>query len=324
MEPKRIRIGNDIKLAVDLRQYVGINNILKERGVYNPEATDFEDIDNDTVVGKGEEVYYGEPRQLSTGNFPYVNRNKDVYFRESYVDDNGNVLPYRAEEAPGQIRSIKAILVNTSREEILRENAKKQNKFISRFPNEPYSEIYTSSPYNVNGCGYPSWRAYPQNHMFASYHGFGWNPRWDGIFKPLPMVNDIEYNANVAATSDQNVVEVTFPAEHQLHLGVYKLVVVAKIYVPGYNAQNLKTITIDMPDVFELVGTSKDAIDGDIKLNVYRINNIPYDDVDNELYEGDVYVRNGVFGNNTLTLDRTNGTQIDINLDQATGWYEGQ
>lgn len=322
MEPKKIRIGNDIKLAVDLRQYLGINNILKERGVYNPQSEDFENIDPDNMVGKGNEVYYNDPSQLMTGNFPYVNRNQDVYYRNSYIDDDGNVLPYRAAEAPVQIRSIKAILVNTSREEVLKRDIKKQTKFITRFPIEPYCEAYSASPYNVHGCGYPTWRAYPYN-MFSRYHGFGCNPKFAGLDNPLPMVNDIEYHANVAATSDQHVVEVQFPAEHQLHLGVYKLVIVAKIYVPGYNAQNLKTITIDMPDVFELVGNSKDAIDGDIKLNVYRINNIPYEDEDST-FQGDVYVSNGVLGNNVLTLDRTNGTHVDIDLSSIAGWYEGE
>ena len=36
-EIKKIRIGNDIRLAVDLRQYIG-NDALPERDVYEPKS----------------------------------------------------------------------------------------------------------------------------------------------------------------------------------------------------------------------------------------------------------------------------------------------
>ena len=79
-----------------------------------------------------------------------------------------------------------------------------------------------------------------------------------------------------------------------------------------------------MPNVFELVSTSADGIDSDMFINVSTLlDKLPEgDDVNPE--DLDIYVRDGEFENNTLTLDRTNGTSLDINLNEATGWYEGE
>jgi hypothetical protein len=72
----------------------------------------------------------------------------------------------------------------------------------------------------------------------------------------------------VLSTSEQNIVEVSFPAEHQLHTGVYSLIIVAKVYAPGYNKENLKTITADIPNVFELVDNLQAGIDTGITIKV--------------------------------------------------------
>jgi hypothetical protein len=64
---------------------------------------------------------------------------------------------------------------------------------------------------------------------------------------------------------------VAFPAEHQLYTGVYKLVIVAKVYAPGFNKYNLKTVTIDVPDVFELVSTTEEGSDTGFYINVSNI-----------------------------------------------------
>lgn len=50
-----------------------------------------------------------------------------------------------------------------------------------------------------------------------------------------------------------------FPAYDQHILGSYKLVVVAELYQPGYDYSNLRTVTIDYPDVFELVSSTEEA-----------------------------------------------------------------
>jgi hypothetical protein len=83
--------------------------------------------------------------------------------------------------------------------------------------------------------------------------------------------NDNEYIAEVYATDKQNIVEVSFPAEDQVNLGKYTLVLVVKAYAPGYNSKNLKTITVDIPEVFELVGSTEEGIDTGISINTYSI-----------------------------------------------------
>ena len=294
---QKIRIGNDIRLAVELRQYIGGKKIA-ERIVYNPEDSNFENLDNN----------------------PFVNWN-ELYYDSNAEEQSSSIS---AGTNPVCIRSVKAILINDTLKQKRIKDLKNKSRFISRFPMEPHMMQYASSPYNIHNSGYPTWRAYPKNHMFASYHGFGVNPDWNDIYREIPVKNDIEYLADTAATNKQGVVEVIFPAEHQLHTGVYSLVIVAKVYAPGFNSSNVKTYTIDVPNVFELVSTSVDGIDSDMFINVSTLmDKLPEgNDVNPE--DLDIYVRDGEFENNTLTLDRTNGTSLDINLNEATGWYEGE
>lgn len=265
--------------------------------VYNPDDAGFENRDNNAFVN-WYEVYPSE--------------------------QDGETFDAKAGTNSVCIRSVKAILINETLKEKREKDLKNKSRFVSRFPMEPLTTAFASSPYNIHNSGYPTWRAYPKNHMFASYHGFGVNPDWNDIYREIPVKNDIEYLADTAATNKQGVVEVIFPAEHQLHTGVYSLVIVAKVYAPGFNSSNVKTYTIDVPNVFELVSTSADGIDSDMFINVSTLmDKLPEgDDVNPE--DLDVYIRDGGFENNTLTLDRTNGTSLDINLNEATGWYEGE
>ena len=87
---EKIRIGTDINLAVDLRQFFG-SKYLEERVVYNPGDTDFENIDENDFVNKRSELYY--PNQYTT-------------------DAQG--VSVQPEGTPVSIREVKAILVNTS------------------------------------------------------------------------------------------------------------------------------------------------------------------------------------------------------------------
>jgi hypothetical protein len=43
-----------------------------------------------------------------------------------------------------------------------------------------------------------------------------------------------------------------------LYLGKYKLVIIAKMYNPGYK-NNIRTVTLDYNDVFKLVDNSANA-----------------------------------------------------------------
>jgi hypothetical protein len=91
-ETRRIRIGNDIRLAVDLRQYVKIPyDPLKEREVYTPGDSRFEEIDENDVVNRSTELYYNDSENIQN---------------QEYVNPIGN---------PISIRSVKAILINTTK-----------------------------------------------------------------------------------------------------------------------------------------------------------------------------------------------------------------
>lgn len=116
-----------------------------------------------------------------------------------------------------------------------------------------------------------------------------------------------------------------FPAEHQLHTGTYSLIIIAKLYAPGYNDQNLKTITVDVPNVFELVKTSQEGMDTDMYIDVSALlDKLPEDQAYVPDAE-DIYVRRGWVSNdgeNVINLNRTDDSTIQVNLDSITGWYE--
>lgn len=177
-------------------------------------------------------------------------------------------LLYTADDEYATIDSLQAFIINDTKEKEYEEDIKNKTKFISRFPVEPYVDAYTSTAYDVKSSGYPVWRAYPQNHIYATYSGFGPNPEWDNIYRPVPHRNLTQYRAQVKYTEDRSMVKVFFPAKAQLYTGTYKLVVVAKIYDPGYSKDNLRTVTMDYENVFTLVNNSTDGIDGAVTLDV--------------------------------------------------------
>lgn len=167
------------------------------------------------------------------------------------------------------INSIKAFIINASKEKEFEEDLNNRVKFISRFPVEPYVDAYTSTAYDIKSSGYPTWRAYPKNHVYGTYSGFGLNPYWPNIYRPMPEHNLTEYQAEIKYTEDRDKVRVFFPAEAQFYTGTYNLVIVAKIYDPGYSKDNLRTVTMDYENVFELVNTSSaDGVDSAVTLNV--------------------------------------------------------
>jgi hypothetical protein len=91
----KIRIGNDIRLAVDLRQFIGFE-WLKERRVYIPGDADFENKDSNVFVNKKTEVYWP---------------------KETWPDKNGDdAIDFDPTNIPICIRSAKAILINVSRQ----------------------------------------------------------------------------------------------------------------------------------------------------------------------------------------------------------------
>ena len=305
-ETKKIRIGNDIRLAVDLRQYVDPHYYLREREVYNPNDKRFENLDSDIWVNKKSEVYYPNQYNESTVDSP-----SDYKFRPGFG-------------TPVSIRSVKAILINTTLQDDYEKKLKDKTRFISRFPREPYYLPYEPTPYDICQSGFPGWRAYPTRHLYMPYAGFGVYPHFGGLYKPLTHIkNDTEYIANVMATKDQNIVEVSFPARAQRFAGLYKLVIVAELYAPGFNSRNLKTITVDMPNVFELVRSSEEGIDTGIMINVNSVIDIlPDGEEQADILYNDIYVNEGQFSDNNISLGRTDGSTVNIDTSSVTGWWE--
>lgn len=299
METRKIRIGNDIRLAVDLRQYIFKG--LPEREVYNPESEEFENIDQN----------------------PYVNKQYEVYYPNQYENNGNATVNFKPDGTPICIRNVKAFIINTTQQNKYLEKIKNATRFINRFPIEPCLECFHATPYDVCNSGYPTWRAYPRNHCFMPYCGFGVTPAWDSIYRPMPMRNDTEYMASVMATKDQNVVEVSFPARAQMYKGVYKLVIVAEIYAPGFNSRNLKTVTVDVPNVFELVGSSEEGVDTGVGINVNVVTDVLPDGSNSGVTYDDVYVSAGNYGSNNIALNRTDGTTVNVDLSEITAWYDG-
>lgn len=333
---KKYKIGNDIRLAVTLRQFLNDHN-LKERNIYNPADHNFETIDAN----------------------PFVNKQYELYYDEHYSDSNGDPIEFQPNGKPVSIISVKAVLINETRKKELEQlrteyfdrmqqieknrfdALRKHSRFIARFPIEPAMECFNATPYDVCGCGYPTYRAYPKAYLFAPYHGFGVNPHWEGIYKPLfpapafppekpisrklkdSVKDDSKYIAEVAATNHPNIVEVLFPAVHQLHTGVYSMLITAKLYCPGFNASNTKTVTLHVPNVFELVGSDEYGSASDIVVNVNNIRDILYDQYNED--PDDIYTEAGSISGydlGTLTLNRNDGVGVDIDLDPLTTIYE--
>lgn len=196
------------------------------------------------------------------------------------------------------IHSMKAYLINTSKyDRICRkieedrkweEEHKHTPKFISRFPIEPHDHHrphhhshpdYCATDYDICCSGRPVYHVHPTWYV-PVYHGFGvyphsfephlWHTRDEhhGLYpftdcKPHgvePHLDHLRFEAPVESTEDRDRVRVYFPGECQMYTGTYKLVIVAKLYVPGYSShKNLKTVTMDYPEVFTLVDQSSEA-----------------------------------------------------------------
>ena len=170
------------------------------------------------------------------------------------------------------IKSIKCFIVNTT----------------------PMLRDHCGTAYEIHRCGLPTYHAYPA----CEYHGFGiypyfpknWHynlrPHYDYYHKyygchylkpicpghPKPF----EFIAPVKALKEQNKVRVFFPATAQLLCGLYSLTFVIQLYEPGYHKNDLRTVTVDYNNVFELVpnaeGRSGDItidIDKQIGINTY-------------------------------------------------------
>lgn len=199
------------------------------------------------------------------------------------------------------IKSIKAYLINTSRKNDIKElieGEKRTVRFVSRFPEEPRCPEFRSTPYDLFQCGHPTFHVKP--HCYKAYYtGFQVFPHTFEPFHnhlwaygcpdkcPMPPHDEMDhmdipdpnkYVAPVKAAESADKVYVYFPAEDQLHTGTYKLVIVAKLYEPGYAPDNLRTVTMDYKEVFTIVGSSEEA-DAYSSINIEVGNNTKASDI---------------------------------------------
>lgn len=287
METKKIRIGNDIQLTVDLRQYIGLG--VKESEVYTNRYSDFENLDKNPIV-----------------DWP------EVYWPNEYdedTDDHYNKVC---------IKSIKAFFINKS--------SNMKYKFIGRFPTEPYSYAFEPSGHNIFGCGRPHWHHYPVSRKPYMYYGFGIYPDWRCIYNDLPHAHSNKYPAFVKRVEVEGVlnnskVEVYFPAKVQREIGMYDLVIMANLFCPEF-PNKIRTITIDIPNVFQLVKSSVDSDSDVFSLVKIECSELPEFDSGEE-FSGDRYLNNVVTNNedHTITFERNDGTNFSVDLDDMNDWY---
>ena len=207
------------------------------------------------------------------------------------------------------IQSAQAFFVNTTLKDKLEAEYKNKNRFIGRFPIEPFVNEFQPTPYNINSLGYPKYHTY----VFNEYKGFGVQPEWENCF-PIKEVNITEYRAEIQHTNTPSVIQVLFPAEAQLYTGKYKLVIVARVYDPGYKNQ-VRTITTDYNNLFELVDNIDDADVNEASL--IEITNTSETD---ELQ--DVYVVSGQYNDDFINIRRNDGGVIHVDISPVSSWYE--
>lgn len=217
-------------------------------------------------------------------------------------------------ESLANIKSAKVFFINDTLQQKIKQEHEKKNRFIGRFPIEPFVNEFEPTAYNINSSGNPRYNVIVNNH----YNGFGLHPDWKNCL-PFKGENVTEYLADVQHESNQNTITTMFPAEAQLFAGIYKLVVVAQIYKAGYK-NNIQTVTTQYDNIFELCKNEG--------LN-YAVSLVIGDtETDNPENPGthsseDIYVESGSYdGANTITLQRSGGAQdIDINIGLLTDWY---
>lgn len=209
------------------------------------------------------------------------------------------------------IQSMRAIFVNATLKDQLEKEYKKKNRFIGRFPIEPFVDEFTPCNCCINSMGYPRYNV----KVFNQYNGFGVNPDWDKCF-PVGEKPITEYQSEVSHTSNARMVNVLFPAEAQRFVGQYDLILTINIYQAGFK-NNIRTITVDFKNAFELVETSSEA---DIVDPVQiELNNQSESD-----QSSDIYIVSGTYSDNDIKLRRNDNGVINVDISPVSGWYEGE
>lgn len=123
---------------------------------------------------------------------------------------------------------------------------------------------FTPSKYDINRCGLPVYHMLPccdgASYSMRQYNGFGVDIKKDEVYvADCCCNNDNQCRLEVRSMGAPDSFMAFFPAYNQRVVGKYKLIVVAELFEPGYDKNNLRTVTIDYPDVFELVSSSSEA-----------------------------------------------------------------
>lgn len=218
------------------------------------------------------------------------------------------------EDSPASVLSAQAFFINRTLKDKIDAEHKKKNRFIGRFPIEPFTNEFDPTAYCINSTGYPTYKT----PVLNAYCGYGYKPNWKNC-APVKDMNCTMYHTSIEYTADPSIVYVDFPARAQRYPGVYDLVVVAKIYDEGYS-HNSRTVTVDYKNIFELV--SETDPEGQTP---YEFHPMLIDVVNESASSGknDVYVVNGRYDNNSIVLERNDQTDVVIGVSPITEWYEG-
>lgn len=251
----KIRLGNDIRLKIQLPvdsdknvvtslKYIGVdrysdnNDIVLEDVNYQFEQDREYSINELISIFGSTTTSVNDISSLTEGEiFSFVVESESV--DEVVTKSYDFSVVKRGERISSRIINARAFFVNDTLKEQLEKEYIKKNRFIGRFPIEPFVNEFQPTPHNINNSGLPKYRAFVHNE----YCGFGVNPNWDKCF-PFGDKNITVYESKVEYDADGTKIIVTFPAEAQLYPGEYSLVVIGNIYDEGYSG-NKRTITVD-------------------------------------------------------------------------------
>lgn len=92
------------------------------------------------------------------------------------------------------VRQVTAYLVNTTKVAEYEAKLEERKKFVGRFPREPFSHYYNTTPWCLCGCGAPTYNAFPVN-AYNVYSGFGVTPFDKQNKELISIASCIQYKA---------------------------------------------------------------------------------------------------------------------------------
>lgn len=170
-----------------------------------------------------------------------------------------------------------------------------------RFPKEPNSNAYSSTAYDIKSSGNPSYNVFPSN-VYVS-------PK---ITRRLVICE-----GRTRIDENRSVVHLLMPANKQYFIGTYNVLLTVKILdseCPG----GMRTVTMDYQNAFNIVNNVADGVTEDVTMDLEGIT--PVEPIVPTLL--DTYVEQGDYNNGIISLLRTDGQNVDIDIRKVTDWYE--